>query len=60
MEMKLKRMDGHDSDNNNFGPDLIDWTRVSDVDEDGFIEWDITVSRAVRSQSRPTAIRSIV
>jgi len=46
MEMKLKRVDGHDADNNNFGPDLIDWTRVRDVEEDGFVEWDITVSKS--------------
>jgi hypothetical protein len=46
MEMKLKRIDGHDADNNNFGPDLIDWTRVRDVEEDGFVEWDITVSKS--------------
>ena len=43
MEMKLKRIDSHDSENNNNGPDLIEWTRVSDVDENDFIEWDITV-----------------
>ena len=43
MEMKLKRIDSHDADNNNQGPDLIEWTRVADVDENDFIEWDITV-----------------
>ena len=43
MDMKLKRIDSHDANNNNEGPDLIDWKRVGGVDEDGFIEWDITV-----------------
>lgn len=43
MNMKLKRIDGVDSNNNNVGEDLIDWTRVSDVEENDFIEWDITV-----------------
>lgn len=44
MDMKLKRIDSHDSNNNNQGPDLIEWTRVANIDEDSFIEWDITVS----------------
>jgi hypothetical protein len=43
MQMKLKRIDSHNANNNNEGPDLIDWTRVRSVDESGFIEWDITV-----------------
>jgi hypothetical protein len=44
MEMKLKRIDSVDENNNNQGEDLIEWTRVKDVDEDDFIEWDITYS----------------
>ncbi|MFN2163007.1 MAG: hypothetical protein ACK2UN_13115, partial [Candidatus Promineifilaceae bacterium] len=45
MEFKLKRIDSHDSNNNNSGPDLIEWTRLSSklVDENGFIEWDVNV-----------------
>jgi hypothetical protein len=43
MEMKLKRIDSHNANNDNSGPDLIEWTRVKGVDENGFIEWDITV-----------------
>ena len=44
MEMKLKRIDSHDADNNNEGPDLIEWTgKISEIEENGFIEWDITV-----------------
>jgi hypothetical protein len=38
MDMKLKRVDSDGSDR-----DLIDWQRVSDIDEDSFIEWDVLV-----------------
>ncbi len=41
MDMKLKRRD-RDGDE----PDLISWQRVSDIDEDGFIEWDVNVSES--------------
>ena len=43
MDMKLKRIDFHDSQGNNEGPDLIPWTRVAHIDENDFIEWDIAV-----------------
>jgi hypothetical protein len=45
MEYKLKRIDGIDSNNQNFGPDLIKWTDVDEyVDEDGWVQWDVNVS----------------
>lgn len=43
LEFKLKRIDGHDADNQNFGPDLIDWTKVS-ANPKKFVEWDVNVS----------------
>jgi hypothetical protein len=44
MEFKLKRIDGHDENNQNFGPDLIKWTDVDEhVDEEGWVEWDVKV-----------------
>ena len=43
LEYKLKRVDGHDADNQNFGPDLIDWEKV-DADPKKFVEWDVNVS----------------
>ncbi|MDX1413741.1 MAG: hypothetical protein R3293_06090 [Candidatus Promineifilaceae bacterium] len=42
-EYKLKRIDGHDANNQSFGPDLIDWTKV-DANPKKFVEWDINVS----------------
>lgn len=42
LEYKLKRIDGHDSDNQNFGPDLIEWDKFG-ADVKKFVEWDITV-----------------
>ena len=39
MDMKLKRVNSDDTDK-----DLIGWQRVGDIDEDSFIEWDVTVS----------------
>ncbi len=44
MEFKLKRVDGVDANNQNYGPDLIKWTDVDQyVDEDGWVEWDVNV-----------------
>jgi hypothetical protein len=43
MDMKLKRRD-RDGDER----DLIGWQRVGDIDEEGFIEWDINVSESGR------------
>ncbi len=42
LEYKLKRIDGHDDNNQNFGPDLIDWDKFG-ADPKKFVEWDITV-----------------
>lgn len=39
MDMKLKRVNSDGSDK-----DLIEWTRARDIDEDDFVEWDVTVS----------------
>jgi hypothetical protein len=45
MEYKLKRVEGVDSNNQNFGKDLIDWTDVDEyVDEDGWVQWDVNVN----------------
>ena len=44
MEMMLQRIDSHDASNIGQGPDLIPWTPVDNVDENAFIEWDITIS----------------
>ncbi len=46
MEVKIKRIDSVDENNNSVGPDLTDWERVPGVDEDDFIEWDVTYSRS--------------
>lgn len=43
LRMKLKRIDGHDQNNQNFGPDLIEWTRVRDINPRGWVKWDVTV-----------------
>ncbi len=40
LNMKFKRIDGHDSNNQSFGPDLIEWTKVK---KGGWIKWDVTV-----------------
>jgi hypothetical protein len=45
LRYKLKRVDGHDSNNQNIGPDLIDWTRVN-ANPDTFVEWDVNVSQS--------------
>lgn len=59
MEMKLKRVNSHDSNNNNDGPDLIEWERVRDVDEDDFIEWDVLYESngkiSIAADDRPVA-----
>jgi hypothetical protein len=43
LEYKLKRIDGHDANNQNFGPDLIEWEKV-DANVKKFVEWDINVN----------------
>lgn len=43
IEYKLKRIDGHDSNNEPYGPDLIDWTRVTGAVPDGWNVWAIEV-----------------
>ena len=41
INMKLKRIDSHDSNNQNIGPDLIPWTKVN---ASGWVKWDVTVN----------------
>ena len=43
LEWKLKRVEGHDANNQNFGPDIIDWKRVDNVNPDSWVKWDIEV-----------------
>ena len=43
LEFKVKRIDGHDANNQNFGPDLIEWTKV-DANVKKFVEWDVNIN----------------
>ncbi len=43
LEYKLKRIEEHDANNGNSGPDIIDWTKVG-ADPKKFVEWDVNVS----------------
>lgn len=43
LEWKLKRVEGHDANNQNFGPDIIDWKRLDDGNADEWVKWEIEV-----------------
>ena len=43
LEWKLKRVEGHDENNQNFGPDIIDWKRLDGVNPDSWVNWKIEV-----------------
>ncbi len=43
LEFKLKKVEGHDADNQNFGPDIINWKKVG-ADPKNFVEWDVNVN----------------
>ena len=43
LDWKLKRVEGHDENNQNFGPDIIDWKRLDGVNPDSWVKWDIEV-----------------
>ena len=43
LEWKLKRVDGHDENNQNYGPDIIDWKRVDGVNPDSWVKWEVEV-----------------
>lgn len=43
LEWKLKRVEGHDENNQNFGPDIIDWKRLDGVNPDSWVKWDVEV-----------------
>jgi hypothetical protein len=43
-ELKLKRIDGHGSDGEPFGPTMIDWTRGGSVGPDDWAEIDVNVA----------------
>lgn len=43
LEWKLKKVEGHDSNNQNFGPDIIDWKRLDGVNPDSWVNWKVEV-----------------
>lgn len=43
LEWKLKKVEGHDSNNQNIGPDIIDWKRLDGVDADSWVNWEVEV-----------------
>ncbi len=43
LEWKLKKVEGHDENNQNFGPDIIEWKRLDNVDPDTWVKWDVEV-----------------
>ena len=40
-EYRLRRIDGHDSNNVEMGEDLVEWTRAEGVNAEDWIKWEI-------------------
>lgn len=43
LEWKLKKVEGHDQNNQNFGPDIITWKRLDGVDPGSWVNWEVEV-----------------
>lgn len=43
LEWKLKLVEGHDENNQNYGPDIIDWKRLEGTNPDSWVKWEIEV-----------------
>ncbi len=56
LEYRIRRIDGHDSNNVEIGEDLVEWTRAEGVNPDDWNKWEIRVRASghiyVRAENR--------